>query len=109
MRCLPPPGSRQALCRGTFKALGLTCFSHILKIGREASTPLRYFGKFYSAFLQLLSILLSTVLRRTRGMNTNSTCPWALAAVSGDTSMGFPGCLSNLCYRNTMGVRLREV
>lgn len=108
MRGLPPPSSRRALCRGTFKALGLACFSHVLKIGWKASTPLRYFGKFYSAFLQLLSILLSAVLRRTHGMDTNSTCPRALAAASRDTSMGFLAA-SSLCYMNTTGVRLGEV
>lgn len=63
----------------TFKALGLTCFSHILKIGQEASTSLRYFGKFYSAFLQLLSILLSVVPRCIHGIYTNSTLSWPLS------------------------------
>lgn len=57
-------------------ALGLTCSSHILKIGWEASTSLKYFGKFYSAFLQLLSILLSMVLRRIHGTYTNNTLPY---------------------------------
>jgi len=62
------PSSTGAVCRGTFKALGLACFGHVLKIGREASTSLRYFGKFYSAFLQLLSILLSVLPRHIHGM-----------------------------------------
>lgn len=82
--------SPRASCRGTFKALGLACFSHILKIGQEASTSLRYFGKFYSAFLQLLSILLSMVLRRRHGMYTNSTLPWP-SVMSRDTAIGSPG------------------
>ena len=84
------PSSTGAICRGTFKAPGLACFSHVLKIGREASTSLRYFGKFYSAFLQLLSILLSAVPRRIHGMYTNSTLPRPLSAMGGNTLKDFP-------------------
>lgn len=83
------PSSTRVICRGTFKALGLACFSHVLKIGWEASTSLRYFGKFYSAFLQLLSILLSMVLRRIDGTYANSTLPWPLSAMAKDTLKDF--------------------
>lgn len=77
------PSSTGAICRDTSKALVLIYFSHILKIGREASTSLWYFGKFYSAFLQLLSIFLSMVPRCIHGTYTNSMLPWLLSATAG--------------------------